>query len=131
VVTLSGTQPVATVTLTLKKGAVVPIRINDPGGFLPRYEGKSPGADLLIGVASDSRLFLPATVLSQDGSGRNHQIVIPFNSLVNLIVFSTQFQLSTLGLPLPKVSSTKIPITAPSGGQPPTITLQVTGRNTP
>jgi hypothetical protein len=131
VVTLSGTQPVATITLTLKKGAAVPIRINDPGGLLPQYEGKSPGADLLIGVASDSRVFLPATIVSQDGGGRNHQIVIPFNSLVNLVVFSAQFQLSTLGLPLPKVSSTKIPITAPSGGQPPTVTLQVTGRNTP
>ncbi|PWU02010.1 MAG: hypothetical protein C5B51_21770 [Terriglobia bacterium] len=81
--------------------------------------------------ASDSRLFLPATLVSQDGGGRDHEIVIPFNSLVNLIVFSPQFQLSNSGLALPKVSSTKLPPMAASGGQPPTITLQVSGRNIP
>ncbi|PWT98655.1 MAG: hypothetical protein C5B51_28730 [Terriglobia bacterium] len=127
--TLSGTQPVATVTLTLKKGAAVPIRINDPGQLLSQYESKSPGADLLIGVASDSRVFLPALTISRDGGGRNHQIVIPFDSTVNLVVFSPQFQLSSGGVPLPK-ASIKIPITVPSGRQPPIVTLQVTGRNT-
>ena len=34
-VTLSNTQPASTITLTLKQGAVVPIRINDLGQLLP------------------------------------------------------------------------------------------------
>ncbi|PWT98658.1 MAG: hypothetical protein C5B51_28745 [Terriglobia bacterium] len=86
------------------------------------------GADLLIGVASDSRVFLPAALVSRDDGGRNHQIVIPFDSTVNLVVFSPQFQLSSGGVPLPR-ATTKIPIRAPSGSQPPTVTLQVMGRN--
>ncbi len=127
-VTLSGAQPTATITLTLKEGAVVPIRINDPSQLLTQYEGKSPGADLLIGVVSDSGIFTPALIVSQDTGGRNQQVVIPFGVAAGLRVFSAQFQLSSGGVPLPNATTT-IPVTVPSGQQPPTITLQVTGRS--
>jgi hypothetical protein len=127
-VTLSSAQPAATVTLTLKQGAVVPIRVNDPNQLLPQYEGKSPGADLLIGVVSDSGIFAPASIVSQDSGGRYQQVVIPFGAMAGLRVFSAQFQLSSGGAPLPKATTT-IPVTVPSGQQPPTITLQVTGRS--
>ena len=129
--TLSRAQPSATITLTLNKGAVVPIRINDPSQFLSQYEGGSPGSDLLIGVVGDSRIFVPAQLVSQDSGGRNQQVAIPFGPSVNLLIYGPQFQLSSGGLPLPIASTTTIPVTVPSGQQAPTVTLQVTGRSVP
>ena len=52
-------------------------------------EGKTPGAHLLLGMDNDAFAFRPATVVSQDANGRNHQIVIPFNSPVKLVVYSS------------------------------------------
>ena len=92
VVTLSASQPTATVAMALKKGATIPIRINDPGQILSQYEGKVPDAHLLIGVGNDVHAFMPAPTVSQDTGGRNLQVVVPFNSVVKLEVFSTQFQ---------------------------------------
>jgi hypothetical protein len=46
--TVSRTNPVANVTITLKRGAVVPIRIDDVGQLLAKNEGKTPGAGLLL-----------------------------------------------------------------------------------
>ncbi|HEY7390444.1 MAG TPA: hypothetical protein VH640_18145 [Bryobacteraceae bacterium] len=130
IVTLSTANPSATVAVALKTGAVVPIRVDDPGQLLTHYEGTVPGAHLLIGIGTDARVFMPAAVISQDSGGRNQQVVVPFNSAVKLVVFSSQFQLSSSGIPLPRASST-IPIGVPSGQTPPTIVLQVTGRSAP
>lgn len=129
-VTLSSASPSATVAITLKKGAVVPIRVDDPGQLLTQYVGKIPGADLQIGVATDNLAFSSAPIVSQDSGGRNQQLVVPFNSPVKLAVFSSQFQLSSAGVPLPTGNS-MIPVTVPSGQTAPTIELQVTGRSAP
>lgn len=127
VVVLSSTQRVASVTMVLTGGAVVPIRVNDPAQLLPQNEGKTPGAHLLIGLTNDAAVFRPAPVISQDAAGRNQQIVIPFNHPVNLSVYSSFFQLaSTNGVPLPRTAAT-IPIAVSLGQQPVAITLLVTG----
>ncbi|MDQ2945860.1 MAG: hypothetical protein M3Y27_07960 [Acidobacteriota bacterium] len=126
-VTLSFAQPGNSVTMILKKGVVVPIRIDDPGQFLSQNEGKTAGAHLLIGVGNDALVFRPLPVLPPGTSGANRQIVIPFNSPVKLVVFSSFFQLSdTNGLPLPKTGAA-IPVLVPSGTQPALIKLTVTG----
>ena len=129
-VRLSGAQPSETVALSLKKGAVVQIRVDDSGQLLSQYEGKVPGAHFLLGVGNDALVFMPAPIISQDSGGRNHQIVIPFNATVKLVVFSSQFQLSSAGIPLPKASS-MVTVRVPSGQTAPTIRFQVTGRGAP
>ncbi len=124
---LSSAQPSTTVTMVLKKGVALPIRIDDPGQFLALNEGKTPGAHLLVGIGNDALVFRPVPVLPPGTSGANRQIVIPFNSPVKLVVFSSFFQLSdTNGLPLAK-SGAAIPILVPLGTQPPLIKLTVTG----
>jgi hypothetical protein len=126
-VSLPGAQPIVSVTMALKKGAAVPIRIDDPGQFLSQNEGKAPGAHLLLGVDNDAFVFRPAPLTSQDANGRNHQIVVPFNSIVKLVVYSSFFRLSdSVGIPLPR-AGVALPVTVPSGQQPVTITLRVTG----
>ncbi|MDQ6759795.1 MAG: carboxypeptidase-like regulatory domain-containing protein [Acidobacteriota bacterium] len=126
-VSLSFVQPTTTIAMTLKKGVSVPIRIDDPGQFLSQNEGRTPGGHLLVGFGNDALVFRPIPVLPPGTNGTNRQIVIPFNSLVKLVVFSSFFQLSdTNGLPLAK-SAGAIPILVPSGTEPALIKLTVTG----
>jgi len=44
----SGYRPTSNVTITLKRGAAVPIRIEDPGQLITMNEGKTRGAGLLL-----------------------------------------------------------------------------------
>lgn len=76
----------------------------------------------------DGFAFVPARVVSRDRNGKDHQVVIPFNSPVRLVVYSSFFQLADeAGVPLAKARSTYIPLTVPAGQQPPAIRLRVTG----
>lgn len=86
------------------------------------------GAHLLIGVGNDALVFLPAPITSQDATGRNHQIIIPFDVLAKLVIRSAFFQLSdAVGTPLPATAATTIPITVPSGKTPSLVRLTITG----
>jgi hypothetical protein len=124
---LASGQPSANVAIVVNKGAVVPIRLSDPSGFLSQHEGTVPAAQLLIGVSNDASFFLTAPIISTDATGRNLQIVIPFGVTVNLSVSSSFFQLSnSSGIALPKTSAS-IPITVQPGQQPSLLTLVVTG----
>jgi hypothetical protein len=127
-VTLTAAQPVLSLTIVMKRGAAVPIRIDDPGQLLSQHDGKTPGAHVLIGVGNDAFAFVPAPVISQDANGRNHQVVIPFNSQVRLVVQSSFFQLADgAGLPLAKARTISIPLAVSAGQQPAPIRLRVTG----
>jgi hypothetical protein len=128
IVALSATQGFAAVTLVMKKAAVVPIRLEDPGQLLAQHEVKTPGAQMLIGVANDSRWFRPAVVTSRDAGAKNYEVLIPFNSTVNLSVYSPYFQLAdSAGVPLPRTRAALIPVGVPSGQQPAIVRLRVTG----
>ncbi|MBV8846311.1 MAG: hypothetical protein JO307_26190 [Bryobacterales bacterium] len=106
----------------------MPIRIDDPTGSLSTKACKVPGAHVLLGIANTSRTFRIAPVISTDAAGRNHQVIIPFNAAVDLVVFSTFFDLADAGgNPLSKTAATHIPLFVPSGQTPALIRLRVTG----
>jgi hypothetical protein len=131
VVSLPGAERIVSVTMVLKRGVAVPIRVDDPGRLLLQNEGKIPGAHLLLGVENDAFAFRPARVVSEDANGRNHQIVIPFNTPVKLVVHSSFFRLSdAAGVPLPR-TAVSIPVIVPPGQQPTAVTLKVTGGSPP
>ena len=124
-VSLSSARPKATVNIVLKRGALVTIRIDDPSNLLRQHEGKSPGAHLLIGYASGGFAFRPAIPISEDQAGRNHQILIPFDRSVNLLVSSSFFRLNNgAGVALP-MKGPSMPVTVQTGQQPPSIRLTV------
>lgn len=128
VISLSSAQPVADTKVTMKKGAAVGIRLDDPGRLLSQFEGKAPGAHLLIGVGNNSNTFLPALVTSRDATGREYQVVIPFNALVKIVVYSSFFQLTdTMGLSVPRARTVAIPVTVVAGQPSPTIRLNIAG----
>jgi hypothetical protein len=84
-VTIARGQRSASVTMELKKGVGVQIRVDDPGRRLIQHEGKSAGAHLLVGGNNDSFGFRPAEVKSQDANGRDYQVLIPYSAPVRLV----------------------------------------------
>ncbi len=129
-----------TVVVTLKKGVAVPIRIDDATQLLSKSEGKTPGAHVLIGFINPASAFRHATLLSNVSTGRNHQIVIPFDTPVNLVVSNSFFQVrdnavkSTpaggVGVTIPSTGKI-IPLLVPTGKAPPAISLSVTAGGRP
>jgi hypothetical protein len=131
VISLAGGQSTTGVAVVLKKGALVPIHLGDPGGLLSQYASAVPGAQVLIGVSNDALFFRRAPLTSTDAGGRNHQTLIPFGVTVNLIVCTSFFQVSdAAGIALP-MTSAAIPITVQPGQVPSAVTLVVTGVSLP
>ncbi len=125
-VTLSAAQPNATVKVILSKGVAVRVRVDDPNHTLAQREGKTPGAHLLLGVATDASSFRLAPIVSQDASGRYYQVVIPFGATARIVASSSFFRLSDgNGAALP--SSAAIPISVPVGQAPVPVRVVVTG----
>ena len=113
------------ITFRLKRGVAVPIRVDDTAQSLAQNEGKTAGAHLLIGFTNRFFAFRSAFVVSKDGTGRTHQIVVPFDTEVRLVVASSFFQLKdNLGTPIPKEGK-EISILVPAGKIPPSINLTV------
>lgn len=124
-------QALTGISFILNKGALVTLRVIDPNQLLSIHQGKTPGAHLLLGVDTDALSFKMASVVSQDGSGRNYQLVIPYDRKVNVVISSALFRLlDTNNIPLPKSGGT-IPIIVSTGQQRPTLSLSVIGVGNP
>lgn len=78
----------------LTEGAIVPVRVDDQAQLLEANEGKTPGAHLLMGVATDSGFFQTFALVSKDGAGRNYQLLIPFDRDLKVFAGSGFFQMS-------------------------------------
>jgi len=126
--TISRANPNTSVSVIVKKGAVLPVRINDPGGLLPQNEGKIAGAGLLLGVAWPGFLFRNVPFLAQDSGGRNYQIVVPFNTPLTLVLHSTLYNVKDVnGAALSQTKSTKIPLLLAAGQQVSPIKFTISG----
>jgi hypothetical protein len=126
---VSSTQPTASVTLVMKKGVGVPIRVHDSSQALLQNEGKVPGAHLLLGINNDALGFRQATLIGQDSGGRNYQVLIRFGAKVNLVSFSSFFKLSSvLGAAFPN-NAVNVPILVPTGQSPTLLEFQIIASN--
>jgi hypothetical protein len=116
----------------MKRGAAIPIRIEDPGQLLSKHEGKTPGALLTIGVNNDAYSFQAARLVSRDSNGQSLEVIIPFDSPRRIVVRSAYFQLAdAAGAALSSASATVIPALVPNGQKPAEIRLKVTGAGRP
>lgn len=97
-------------------------------GGASQHEGKTAGAQLLIGFSSRAvGPFRTALTMSADSTGRNQQIVIPYDTPVSLVLGGSFFQLAdSAGVPF-SISGAAIPLIVPTGNQPATVKLAVTG----
>ena len=131
VATVTRSNPNPTLAITLKRGVAVPVRIDDQGQLLAQNEGKTPGAGLLLSVSGPGLFFRLVPLVSKDATGRNYQLLIPFNTQLTLVVHPSFYHLSNAnGAALPQGASTKIPLLIPAGQQaaPIRFTIASTGR---
>lgn len=82
------------VSLVMKKGVRVPVRVEDSGNLMSLHEGKTSGAHLLLGVQNDAGVFTPASVKSVDTAGRIYELVVPPGTQAALAVNSRFFRLN-------------------------------------
>jgi hypothetical protein len=116
-------------TVVLKKGVEVPIRIDDPRQLLPQHEGRTTGAHLLVGVSTPASTFRPAVLTSREGTGRNLKVVIPYDRPVHVAISSSFFKLAdSNGTQFPK-PGIAIPVRVPAGERAAPVRVAVTGGN--
>jgi len=76
---------VAVRTLSLRRGAVVQVRVDDPQALLPAVD-TSGARRAVIGVMTTARAFRGAKLQSIDAGGRNLVITVPFDRPLQLWV---------------------------------------------
>jgi len=130
--TVTPAQPVADASLVMKRGAAMPIRVEDAGQLVSKHKGKTPGALLTNGVSNDAYAFQAARLVSRDSNGQNLEVIVPFNSPRRIVVRSAYFQLAdAAGAALSSARASVIPVLALAGQKPVEIRLKVTGVGRP
>lgn len=78
--------------VTLTRGHMVKVRVNDPGKLLPPPSGKHAGSALALHIAGPNGVrFIP--ISNTDAGGRDHSIVIPYSVAHKLAIQSNSVQL--------------------------------------
>lgn len=127
-VSLTRTERSRAVAISLKKGAEVPIQVDDPSQLLFQNLGKTAGAHLLVGVRTAAATFRPAIVSSQELTGRTLRAVIPFDRPVKMEVASSFFKLADSGGAAFSKAGVAIPVSVSTGQKAAAVRLSVTGR---
>jgi hypothetical protein len=107
-VPIAAGQQTASITLTLRTGAMLRIRLNDPQGLLPSPTAVTSGTvsssapSVRFGLWSSDGRYHAAIQVSSDSMGQNHQVLLPLNAALNFSVQATGIQvLDQSGNPLP------------------------------
>lgn len=86
-------QMIDGVLLPMKQGFELPVRVEDPGGYLEKHEGKTKDAYLAVGVQMGNGPLIPARLARKDRERRDYTVVVPFDSEVNVIAGSRFYTL--------------------------------------
>ena len=128
-VSVSGAAKEVTANIILKRGAPIIIEVEDSGGLISQYQGKTPGAHLLLGVRNDAGMFTTASLVSDSSRIHLYSIVIPFDTRVNLVVASPFFRLTdSSGAEFAATGATSVPLFVQSGRAPAAIRIGISGR---
>jgi len=125
-VTVSAGQTVTGVTVTMARGAVLNVHIDDPQALLKPVPASQTDFDLQIHVITRKGIHYSSPVQTSNGAGRDHAVTIPFGTPVTLSVVSPHLVVNDQnGKP---VSSAGTSIAASEGSTPSTVNYTVTGR---
>lgn len=114
--------------IVLRQGTAVQVRVDDPGGLRSQHEGKTAGAGMMVAIASDGLVLRFVPVISTDAVGRTHQLIVPYERALRLIVQSGFFKVSdSLGVPLRETEATVVPFTVAKGKDLAPIGLRIAG----
>ena len=78
--------------ITVKRGHLLTIRVNDPAKLLPAAAGKIDG-NLSLRIAGPSNLPQEILISGKDATGRTHSIVIPYDTPHRLMIHTSGFAL--------------------------------------
>ena len=125
-VKLVAEQIVEGVAMTIRKGVILPIRVEDPAQHISKNTGKA-GAHILIGITTDSGMFQPARIAATDAKGQDQEILVPAGTPVNVKVYSKFYKLADdKGKDMP-ASITNLGTTVAAGRPAPKLKVVVTG----
>ena len=85
----------AQVNVSLTRGKVFYIELNDADAYLDRHENKSAGAFLDIGVYTEQLEMVEAVINQLDRAKRKYAVVVPANAKFRLSVRSALFDVKT------------------------------------
>lgn len=95
VITVGQTDAVLrNVVVLLRRGYRLPIVVDDPGGHLAVHEGRTRGADLVIGVVAPRRSLVPAEVVNKRARDQDHVLTVPFDMDLRVFAASGFFRLA-------------------------------------
>jgi hypothetical protein len=127
--TVAAGNTVSGFDLTVRRGYLLQVRVNDPGKALPAAVGGLAGSALQIIVHTQTGQYKNLRLRGADATGRDHYLVIPYETPL-LLTASTA---SSSGLVLSDSKhqryangSALIPILVLSGGSYPVVTFNVT-----
>ena len=124
-------QTVAGLRFKLEKGAILQVRLNDPGNLLSPSATAKTVPQLLMGVQTARGLFRPVRLVSKDATGTTHAVTIPFDTAVNFTILSPHVSLADAKGAVVGQSGANISLTLPSGTNPQPLTFNVTGPKLP
>jgi len=130
-VTITAGQIAAIGKIQLSSAVTLHVNLIDDNGLLQSnaVTAKTPGANILIGVRTGTGAFYPVRLRSKQAGGVwNHEIVVPFDTLLNLEVSSSKFTLSDdKGNALNALAGVKVPVTVAAATSLSPIVFHVTG----
>lgn len=125
--TVASSTSTSSITLTMRSGYRLPIRVDDAQGLLNANEGKTAGAHLLIGVNGGYH-FDTAAIDSTDSAGRNVSVLVPFDTSFSVSVQSRFFKLQdATGNSINKGAT--FPVTVSSAAPSASLNVKVVGTN--
>jgi hypothetical protein len=129
-------QATAGLKFKLQKGAILHVRLNDPGNLLqPSSTAIAKTAPrVLLGVQTARGLLHPATQVSKDATGTTHAVTVPFDTALSFTVVGSNVSLADekgAAIGQAGLQGSNVPITIPSGTTPAPLTINVTGLKLP
>lgn len=121
---LTAGEKLTGVTITLARGAVIPIHVNDPQGLLSPVAGAFD-PNCRFDVVTAKGLHYPARIQAQSAGSQDHAATVPFGSALQLQVISPHLVLADSS---GKTVTTASPLSVAPGLTAAQIVYTVTGK---
>ncbi len=112
------------IVVPLQHGYPLQVQVNDPAALLPAPIGATGANNLAIHVIGPSGLAQPMPIVSSKATGRSHLLVVPYNTVLQLLIHSSSFALKDAnGNSLSPTTTTSF--TVSQAGAPPSFVVNV------
>lgn len=125
--TVTAGNATADVDITMMRGAVIPIHVNDPQTLLQPVTGSSIAPDFQGHAVTGKGLHYRASVQNTSANNRDLAVTVPFGTAVTLQVVTSRLKVNDQnGIP---VSPSGSSLTIASGDSPAAVEFTIVGTN--